>query len=160
MEKLFLICIDDQREVLSALLKELRDLKPYFEILDCESAAEAEEALDEVEMQGGELALIICDHVMPEKTGVQFLAETRRSNRFPKTRQILLTGLATQDDTIEAINQAQINRYLEKPWDHENLMETIKTLVTEYVVDSGLEYKSLLPVLDQGVLYKYLHRMG
>ena len=42
MKKLNILCVDDQREVLAAIKKDLEIFTPAFTINDCESAAEAE----------------------------------------------------------------------------------------------------------------------
>ncbi len=61
------------------------------------------------------IALIISDHVMPGKTGVELLTDVSKDGRFGFTRKVLLTGQATHTDTINAINSAGIDRYFEKP---------------------------------------------
>lgn len=160
MEKLNIICIDDQREVLASLIKDLEPLKKYFDITDCESADEALEVLDEVDGEGGYVPLLICDHIMPGKNGIDFLIEVAGDPRFAKTKKILLTGLATHQDTIVAINKAMIDQYVEKPWEGKDLLQTIRILLTEYLVTSGLDYQSLLEIMDQPTLYKALRDRG
>ncbi|USH03625.1 response regulator [Grimontia kaedaensis] len=152
MEKVNIICVDDQREVLSAVLKDLSPLAAAFHIEDCESADEALELIDELDAEGEHVALIISDHVMPEKTGVELLTEVSLDPRFRFTRKVLLTGQATHADTIEAINSASIERYLEKPWDAEELLSSAKRLVTQYVFDAGLDYREFPDVLDTQVV--------
>ncbi len=61
------------------------------------------------------ITVIVSDHVMPGKTGVELLTDVFHDSRFPNTKKILLTGQATHTDTINAIN-AGIDRYFEKPW--------------------------------------------
>jgi two-component system chemotaxis response regulator CheY len=153
-----IICIDDQREVLAALRKDLANFSRHFELYDCESASEASEVLDEIDAAGQELVLVICDHVMPGKSGVDFLTDLRQDLRFPRTKKLLLTGLATQKDTIQAINQARIDRFIEKPWQREQLLETVKQLLAIFFAESGLEYQEYLPMLDQIVLFQELRR--
>ena len=75
MEKLTIICIDDQREVLTTLTQNLTDFEAYTEIEECESASEAWEVLEEIDGDGNFAAVIISDHVMPDKNGVDFLTE-------------------------------------------------------------------------------------
>ncbi|MDW1945367.1 response regulator, partial [Vibrio sp. Vb0599] len=75
MEKLNLIGVDDQREVLSAVLQDLEPLNKWLNIEDCESADEVLELMDELDADGEMIALIISDHVMPGKTGVELLTE-------------------------------------------------------------------------------------
>ncbi len=156
MEKLTIVCVDDQRTVLNTLTKDLAGLEKYLEIEECDGGAEALDVLDEIDAEGKYAAIIISDHVMPEMTGVEFLTEVYKDSRFRHTRKILLTGLATQKDTIEAINKAGIHRYLEKPWNKENLLQNIKELLTEYLFDMGLAYEPFREILDQPTLYERL----
>ncbi|MBN2062186.1 MAG: response regulator [Deltaproteobacteria bacterium] len=160
MEELNIICIDDQREVLNILRNDLDALQGVFHLIQCESAMEAGEVLDEIDRAGAHAVLLICDQVMPGKTGVLFLSDVQADGRFPHTKKILLTGLATHQDTIQAINRAAIDAYIEKPWDPENLLGEVKRLVTKYMVQAGLEYEGCLHVLDQQVLYEELRKHG
>ena len=153
MEMLHIICIDDQREVLAALRKDLTLFQNVCTIISCESAEEAEDVLDELDAAGKKLALLICDHVMPGKNGIEFLAEFDKDLRFPDTMKLLLTGLATHQDTIYAINEAHIDRYIEKPWSEEELIYAVKILLTKFVLTAGLEYEWYLEVIDQKTLY-------
>ncbi|MCC4797305.1 hypothetical protein BCT30_06440 [Enterovibrio norvegicus] len=156
MEKINIICVDDQREVLSAVLKDLAPLADIFHIEDCESADEALELIDELDAEGEHVALIISDHVMPGKTGVELLTEVSAGTRFSHTRKMLLTGQATHADTIEAINSACIDRYFEKPWKAELLCDAAKALVTQYIFDLGIDYRDYQDALDTTVVFARL----
>lgn len=148
MEKINIICVDDQREVLSAVLKDLSSLADIFQLEDCESANETLALMDELDAQGEHIALLISDHVMPEKTGIELLSEVFVDPRFRHTKKILLTGQATHVDTINAINHAGIDRYFEKPWQAEDLLKAAKILITHYVFDVGLDYQDYQSGLD------------
>jgi two-component system chemotaxis response regulator CheY len=156
MEKLNLICVDDQREVLSAVLQDLEPLTQWLNIEDCESADEALELMDELDADGEHIVMVISDHVMPGKTGVELLTDISEDSRFPHTKKILLTGQATHGDTITAINQARIESYFEKPWNAEELLNRVLTLVTEYIFDQGLDCSEIQHRLDQSVVLKRL----
>ena len=158
MDKLKILCLDDQRDVLAALRKDLEVLGDAVTIIACESVAEAGEVLDLMDKHAEEPALILCDHVMPGTNGIEFLIGFRREGRFPKTKRILLTGLATHRDTIEAINKAHIDQYIEKPWKGADLVRTVKELLTCYVLEAGLDYKPYLGILDQDTLYAELRK--
>ena len=155
-----IICIDDQREVLATLRKDLTPLRDNFSVEFCESAAETEELLDELDSEGQPVALLICDHVMPGKNGVDFLIGVNADLRFRHTRKMLLTGQATHQDTITAINEAGVNRYIEKPWTPEKLLEDIRALLTEFVINEGLDYRDYISELDQPTLYRLLRERG
>jgi len=151
-----IVCVDDQREILAALKKELAFFRDYANIYYCESADEAFEVLEELDAKSESVAVIICDHVMPGKSGIDFLSEVHQDIRFGRTKKILLTGLATHQDTIEAINKAHIDAYIEKPWETPDLIEKVRALLTEHIFDAGLDYNAFLPVLDRDTLYRRL----
>lgn len=157
MEKLNIICVDDQREVLSAVVKDLEPLRHVFNIEECESADECIDLMDELDAEGQHIALVISDHVMPGKSGVELLTELANDNRFERVKKVLLTGLATHKDTIDAVNRARIEHYFEKPWNPDELLLKAKKLITEYVLKAGLDYESYTEGLDIETLYANLH---
>jgi len=160
MEKLYILCIEDQREVLNSIVEDLSFFEEALVIEECESAAEATEITEEIDARGDFLAVVISDHVMPGKNGVEFLTELHDDDRFKFTKKILLTGLATHADTIRAINQAAIDRYIEKPWQTRMLIQYVKELLTAFVLQKGIPYEDLLPYLDKPTLYELLKQRG
>jgi len=157
MSALHIMCVDDQRSVLSALQKDLAIFANDFEITVCESAHEAMEVINELDADGEAVAVLICDHIMPNRNGIDFMIDLSHDERFHHIKTILLTGLATHQDTIVAINKARIDHYLEKPWNRDELVATVKTLLTEYIFDTGLDYNNYKPYLDQNVFLKRMH---
>ena len=147
MENLNIICVEDQKEVLAALAKDLEYFDEYFSIVECDSASAATEALEEIHAEGGKIVLMVCDHVMPGKSGIDFMIEVNNDPRFKDTKKILLTGLATQQDAIMAINEAEINYYVEKPWDSADLIAVIKKLIKRYFEQTGIEQKRYLEII-------------
>lgn len=156
MDKLNIIYVDDQREVLSTISKDLQIFEKFITLEECESAQEAFDVLSDIENQGDHAAVIISDHIMPKKNGVDFFIEVHKSKHFPLTKKVLLTGQATHQDTIGAINNAHIDNYIEKPWKAEHLVQVISSLLTKFVLESGIEYQALIPILDQQTLLENL----
>lgn len=154
MQKPNIILIDDQRDVLTAVRKDLSFLESYFTLEECESADEAQDVLEEIDAAGGMTALIVCDHIMAQKNGVDFLIELNKDDRFQSTKKILLTGLATHQDTIAAINMASIDRYIEKPWNPEQFITIIKTLITQFIMRAGIDHQPFMAILDPDTLYQ------
>ncbi len=156
MNNIYIICIEDQREVLNAIVEDLSDFEERFIIEECESAGEAEALLDDIEAAGDYLGLVVSDHVMPGKSGVEFLTELNEDARFQDAKKILLTGLATHQDTIHAINRAAIDRYIEKPWDSPTLIRYVRELLTHFIIEKGIDYQGYLDYLDQPTLFQLL----
>ena len=50
MDKLYIICVDDQREVLNALTEDLEVFEKYLKIEECESVNEALDVMEEVDL--------------------------------------------------------------------------------------------------------------
>ncbi|MFT6924538.1 MAG: two-component system chemotaxis response regulator CheY [Psychromonas sp.] len=156
MEKINIICVDDEREVLESVSRDLDYFSDMFNIEECESAFECLQLLEELDAKQEYVALIISDHIMPEKSGVELLTEVAKDNRFLGTKKLLLTGLATQADTIQAINNAKLDNFLEKVWDPKELVQMVKELITEYIVEKGIDYEQYLAKLDAPTLYRLL----
>lgn len=156
MEKINIICVDDEREVLESVSRDLDYFSDMFNIEECESAFECLALLEELDAQQEYVALIISDHIMPEKSGVELLTEVTKDNRFIGTKKLLLTGLATQADTIQAINNAKLDNFLEKVWDPKELLQMVKELITEYIVEKGIDYEEYIEKLDAPTLYRLL----
>ncbi len=139
MTRLTILCVDDQREVLAALRKDLTLFEEICDLIECESAAEAEGLVEKIAAGQGLLFLIICDHIMPGENGIDFIARLDSEGRLGHTKKVLLTGLADQTDTIRAINEAHIDHYLEKPWESEGINRTVRKLLTAFIKEEGLD---------------------
>jgi two-component system probable response regulator PhcQ len=71
-----------------------------------------------------EFDLIICDYMMPQMSGGELLQALR--DVAPETVRIMLSGSSTFDTVLSAINQAQAFRFLRKPWDAQELAESVR----------------------------------
>ncbi|WP_321785241.1 response regulator [Paraburkholderia sp. J94] len=61
------------------------------------------------------LAVLVSDQRMPGEYGNELLRYARE--RYPHVVRILTTAYSELDQTVEAVNQGQIHRYIKKPWD-------------------------------------------
>lgn len=119
------LCVDDEPNILSSLRRLFRPCG--YRVLVAESGAQGLEVL-----RSEAVDLVISDMRMPHMDGAQFLAAVRADR--PDVVRILLTGYADMASTIEAINKAQIYRYINKPWVDEDLLQTVR---------QGLEARTL-----------------
>lgn len=116
MAKPTLLAVDDDDAVLRAVEQDLRSrYADRYRILRAESGAAALETLDQLAERGDAVALILTDQRMPQMSGVELLEEARR--RLPTAKRVLLTAYADTDAAIRAVNSAQIDYYMVKPWD-------------------------------------------
>lgn len=157
MKKINIICVDDEPELLALVMRDLRYFDDMFNIKQCNSAAECLKLLDRLDAHQKYIALIISDHIMPEKSGVELLTEVAADHRFLGVKKLLLPGKATQADTINAINHAKVDRILEKMWEPQSLIQMVKELLTEFILEKGIDYEPYVKKLDATTLYR-LHK--
>jgi CheY-like chemotaxis protein len=72
--------------------------------------------------------LLVSDYRMPEMSGVEFLARSIASN--PNTPRVIVSGFADRDAIIAAINEAQLTRFIEKPWVDAELQRIVVAILT------------------------------
>ncbi len=126
-----ILCVDDEEGVLLALRQQLAARFGHeCDIATASSGADALELLDELERDGERIAVVIADQIMPGMKGVDLLEVVDR--RSPTTTKILLTGQAGLDAVVSAINRANLNHYLSKPWDEASLRLAVENLLRQY----------------------------
>ena len=116
MAKPIILAVDDDPDVLSAIIRDLR--KKYgrdYRILRAGSGSTALELLTELSDKDASLSLLLSDQRMPGMDGVTFLSEA--ASLHPKAKRVLLTAYADTQAAITAINQSRVHYYLLKPWD-------------------------------------------
>ena len=156
METINIICVDDQPEVLDSVLRDLRPLSPLVRLEEAGGTEDCLRLLEQIDEEGGHVAVLITDQVMPGNTGTDLLAKVASDHRFSRTRKVLLTGQATHADTINAINEGRLDNYVEKPWEPEKLLSMVKRLLTLYIMEAGIDYKPYMSILDNATLFSKL----
>ena len=112
-----ILLLDDEPQVTEALKRALRR-EPYT-FLTASSAAEAQRLLE-----GNEVDVVISDEQMPGMSGSQFLSTVRK--QFPNTIRMILSGQATLEAAVRAINEGEVYRFFLKPCNPTDLMFTVK----------------------------------
>ena len=130
-----IVLVDDEVMVtrtLETLLK-LEGLK------DTESFNDPLEALEYLKINQCEL--IISDFIMPKMEGIEFLSRAKKLPMQEDTTQILLTGYADKENAIKAINEVGIFKYIEKPWNNDDLVLNIKNAIERTNLKRALKEK-------------------
>lgn len=148
MKKYLILCVDDEREVLDSVVQDLSHFEDNFIIEGAESVAEAKEVIKEHAEDDIKLALILCDHIMPEQTGISFLIELNNQEETRSAKKLLLTGQADLEATVEAVNSASLDFYIAKPWKGEELVESLTQQLTRYMIDNESDLMPWGRVLD------------
>lgn len=141
MTELVIVCVDDERSILSSLRTQLqRGIGNKYLIEIAESGEEALEIFEDITEQGKEIPLIISDQIMPKMKGDELLIKIHQD--YPKTLKILLTGQASTEAVRNTVNFANLYRYISKPWDETDLNLTIKEALRRYQQEHELLQKN------------------
>jgi len=136
-----ILCVDDDVTILSSLKQILNGHFGKQWIVECaENSQDALDAIETFKVDGIELAVIICDYIMPGMNGDELLAQVHQLS--PKTIKVMLTGQAHLAGIVRAINEAQLYRYLEKPFDNTDFVLTIEGACKAYQQERMLSIKN------------------
>lgn len=134
VDKPVILCVDDEASVLQAVRSQLLDYyKGQVDIETASSGSEAIEIVQDLVEDGIELWVVICDEIMPERRGHEVLAEIHKLS--PLTKTILLTGQAEIEAVTESVNNADLFRFISKPWERLDLLMTVDRAVESLKVD-------------------------
>ncbi len=123
-KKANILLVDDESNVLRAIARLLRDYK-------ITALTSAEEAL--LVAQAVKFDLVISDFRMPGMNGVTFLTKFMKIQ--PDSIRMILTGYADLESAQMAINEAEVYRFVNKPWNNIEIINAVK---------SGLEHQRIL----------------
>lgn len=115
------LLVDDEINILHALQRTLRQRIRDEEFL-MESYTDPRQALQRI----SEVAfdLVIADFHMPQMNGVDFLERVRDVQ--PDAIRLMLSASADFDTIMNAINRAEVFRYITKPWTAAELEHIIR----------------------------------
>ena len=148
MSDVFILVVEDEPEVRDAIARDLEPFTAVFRIEVAEDAADAREAMAELRSSGNEVAIVLADHLLPGEHGTDFLIALHQDPDTQAIRKVLITGQAGHDDTIRAINEANLNHYITKPWDAERLQSVVSDELTEWVIENAESVLPYVSVLD------------
>ena len=144
MPKPVILCVDDDRTVLNAVERDLRQKYGRdYRIVKADSGKAALDVLQQLQQRNEPVALCVADQRMPEMTGVQFLEQAQAI--FPDARKILLTAYADTEAAINAINRVGLDYYLMKPWDppEDHLYPVIDSLLEDWRANARLPFEGI-----------------
>lgn len=113
-----ILILDDDKLVTSSL-KSLLSLEGFKDVALFNAPNEAVEYLKHNPRE-----IIISDFMMEDMNGLEFLSQAKKL--YPNASMILLTGYADKANAIKAINEVGLYKYIEKPWDNDELIINIK----------------------------------
>jgi DNA-binding NtrC family response regulator len=130
------LVVDDDVLIANTLRLQLRRvLPPGWEVITALSGPEALDHAQEHVAQGGRIPLALVDYQMYPMKGSDLLLVL--VERYPGLRTIMLTGQADMEAVNMVINKVHLYRYIQKPWDPQDLERTVLEAINEAEQASG-----------------------
>jgi len=85
--------------------------------------------------------VVISDYLMPTMRGDEFLIKIHEKN--PNILKILLTGHANIEGITNAINNANLYRFIPKPWDRDDLILTVREAIRSFIQELEIRRKNI-----------------
>ncbi|MEO7495817.1 MAG: response regulator [Massilia sp.] len=121
-----ILLVDDEPNVLNALV---RAMKQHLDIGDVriETFVNPFDALNRCCVH--DFDIVISDYRMPQMTGVDFLQALKEV--APATVRMILSASTEFETVTAAINDAQVFRYIPKPWQVDDLKQNIRLALVQ-----------------------------
>lgn len=124
MTKYLVVCVDDDDALVTTVARSLRR-EPSLEV---KITLDPDEALLWVAQE--QVAVLVSDYDMPQMTGARLAGLAKRVR--PETVRILLTGQRSLETAIDGINQGEIFRFLNKPFEDKALRQAVIEATQRY----------------------------
>ena len=139
--KAIILCVDDEWLILRSLTQQLKkNFGKEYAIEMADNPLNALDLIKEYNQEGLIVPLVISDYMMPQMKGDDFLIKIQELS--PNTKKIMLTGQADAEAVGNAVNKADLYRYLSKPWDIYDLIFTVKEGLHSFYMERSLEEKN------------------
>ncbi len=114
-----ILFVDDEERILTALKSIFRNKYHVF------TAASGDEAFEF--LKRFRVHLIVSDQRMPGMPGVELLRRAKELS--PTTVRILLTGYSDLASIVGSINEGEVYRFINKPWNNQDIQATVAEAV-------------------------------
>ena len=125
-EKDAVLIVDDDAFMLKVLH---RVLQKEYTLYQAESSEEAVEVL-----RGRHVKAILCDHILPGQSGLDFLTALKQRN--PQIKSVLFSAALETNLFIKAINEGQIFRFVKKPASPADIQQAVREAVRQYDIET------------------------
>jgi len=119
------LIVDDEAAIRESL-QTLLEMEGY----QVETAATALQGLERIGER--EFDLILLDLALPDRNGIDLLADLRIHN--PQLSIIMITAYGTVENAVSAMQAGAVN-FVQKPWDNEKLLADVRAAVARHRVE-------------------------
>lgn len=128
-EDMNVLVIDDEEKICELIKFFLESSFNFNSIVIAPSVVQAQQKLINQEFD-----LLITDHVLPGKMGVDFIKQLRQSVKYNRMKVILISGYLQQEDVLDAI-QCGVKNVVVKPFTRQQLVQHVADVLKIKVKD-------------------------
>lgn len=136
-----ILVIDDDPDIREGISEILRN--SGYEVDAVETATEA---IKKSEENAYHIAFI--DIVLPDMNGIEVLKKLK--DRIPKTRKVIITGYATLENAVEALNLGA-NAYLIKPVKPEDIIKITEKMMKDIEEEITMTQEKIIKFIETRV---------
>ncbi len=120
---LSLLIVDDEVNILRSMRRLFK--QAGYEVFTAESGRDALVVLEQESVQ-----VVLSDFRMPQMNGGELLDNIKQ--QYPHIISLILSGYADFDSVLAVMNKGSAFKFLTKPWDNKELLESIDSAFVEY----------------------------
>lgn len=114
------LIVDDEAKVAKAISRILE-----MEKIETVTVDNGKDGLEKIKTATKPFSLIIADQRMPGIKGTQFFEAAKSIS--PDTVRFLITGYSEMETILLAVNRGSVQKYITKPWDHDELIAAVQS---------------------------------
>lgn len=123
IEEMNVIVIDDEDKICELIKLFLESAYNFNSVVTAPNAFQGAQKFINQEFD-----LLIVDHILPGKLGIEFIEHLRSSMKFNRLKIILISGYLEQEDVLTAI-QLGIKNIVVKPFNRAQLLAQVKEVL-------------------------------
>lgn len=123
VEEMNVLVVDDEEKICELIKIFLESAYPFHSVVAAPNTTMATQ-----KFLNQEFDLLIIDHVLPGKAGIEYIEHLRNSVKFNKMKIILISGYLQQEDVLTAI-QLGIKHVVVKPFTRQQLVNQVADIL-------------------------------
>lgn len=160
MPQYVVLIVNENPDEQSRISNTLNSFQPLFRMASVFNTGDAEREVYAISETDERLALVICDEALPQESGTSFLMRLHQDSRTRPAHKILVMHEPDAEVLIQAINHGGLDHCLVPPWNEEQLSETVKEELTDFILDHEPDKLAYASVLDQERILGHMHEGG
>lgn len=123
-----IVCVDDEKVILDSLKTQLKSaFGSAYTYEMAENGMDALELIEELHEEGQCMVVLVSDWLMPGMKGDELLINIHA--KFPDVISIMLSGQANDEAINNAFTQANLYKFIKKPWSEDELVGDISEAI-------------------------------